>query len=83
MIRHSIHPSGRILVLERDCEWRKKLFTLEDQYKLSGWIYFVAYAETFSGRFRIEAVQNQNKYLQNGYVSTFFDKKETKIGNLK
>lgn len=75
--RHKIHPSGRILLLDRDCEWREKLFEIEDQYKLSGWIYFVVYAESFSGRFRLEAVRNLNKYLQNGYVSKFFDKNET------
>jgi uncharacterized UPF0160 family protein len=73
-VSNQVHPSGRILLLERDCDWRKDLFTIEKDLQLSGWVYFVVFAETFSGRIRLECVENHNKYLQNGYISTFFDK---------
>lgn len=42
--------------------------------KIAGWVYFVVFAETFSGRFRLECVENHNKYLKGGYISTLFDK---------
>lgn len=69
-----MHPSGRIIVLERDCDWRRSIFELENQMKIAGWVYFVVFVETFSGRFRLECVENHNKYLKNGYISTLFDK---------
>ena len=37
-------------------------------------IYFVVTVEIFSGKFKIECVENKNKYLMNGYVSSFFEK---------
>ena len=47
--------------------------------KLSGMIYFVIHVEGFSGKFKLECVQNQNHYLEQGYLSTFFDKTNTKF----
>jgi len=44
--------------------------------KIGGWVYFVVFAETFSGRFRVECVENHNKYLKGGYISTLFEKNE-------
>ena len=72
--RTRVHPSGRIIVLERDCDWRENIFQIENQMKIAGWVHFVVFAETFSGRFRLECVENHNKYLKGGYISTYFDK---------
>lgn len=76
MSREKVHPSSRIILLDRDCNWRKHLPDLENKLRISGWVYFVIYAEAFSGRFRLECVENSNKYLQKGYISTFFDKQD-------
>lgn len=71
-----VHPSGRIIVLERECNWSKYLFEIEKQLHITGWIWFVIYAELFSGNFKLECVRSNNKYLQQGYLSTFFFKPE-------
>ena len=65
-------------MLERDCNWRENIFEVENQLKIAGWVYFVVFAETFSGRFRLECVENHNKYLKGGYISTLFDKNDSK-----
>ena len=36
----------------------------------------MVYIDFFSDLFTLEAVENPNKYLQRGYVSTFFTKDE-------
>ena len=36
----------------------------------------MVYIDFFSDLFTLEAVENPNKYLQRGYVSTFFAKNE-------
>lgn len=41
--------------------------------KIPGMIYYVVTVELFSGKFKLECVENTNKYLMNGYVSTFFE----------
>lgn len=76
-----IHPSGRIIVLERECDWRQYLFKIEKEQHLTGWIWFVIYAELFSGNFRLECVHSNNKYMQQGYLSTFFFKPELPVSS--
>ena len=71
--RNKFHPSGRIIILERECDWKSILNKLENDLKIPGMIYYVITVEIFSGKFKLECVENDNKYLINGYVSTFFE----------
>lgn len=60
--------------MDRECDWKRILYTLENKLKMPGMIYFVVTVEAFSGKFKLECVENRNKYLMNGYISAFFDK---------
>ena len=71
------------MVLKRDCDWRNRLFAIENQLGVGGWVHFVIFAEIFSGKFRLECVENLNKYLQKGYISTFFDNEDLDLVETK
>ena len=63
-----------MIILQRECNWKDVLYRIENEMKIVGTIYFVVFVELFSGKFKIESVETKNKYFQEGYVSTFFDK---------
>lgn len=77
--RLEFHPCGRIIILERDVDWKSVIYKLENELKIAGMIYFVITVEIFSGKFKIECVENSNKYLMNGYVSSFFEQPEKNL----
>lgn len=65
-----------MIILEREVNWKAVLYGLENQLKIPGMVYFVISVEVFSGKFKLECVENRNKYLMNGYISAFFEKPE-------
>lgn len=73
MHRQKLHPSGRIIILERETAWRDVLYQIEKDFKISGMIYFVISIELFSGKFKLECVETKNIYLENNYLSFFYD----------
>lgn len=53
--RCSIHPSGKIMVLEHFCPWKDHLFELEAESNCAGNILYVLYQDS-GGSWRIQAV---------------------------
>lgn len=54
--RHSIDPSGRIVVLERHCAWKEALIKAEEKLGIKGEIYFVLYKNTTGESYRVSTV---------------------------
>ena len=52
--RLSIHPSGKIIVLDQACPWKDHLFELESEYKAEPVLY--ALYQDLGGSWRIQAV---------------------------
>ncbi|CAM9477540.1 unnamed protein product [Ectocarpus fasciculatus] len=56
--RHTVHPSGKIMVLEQFCPWKDHLFEIEYEvrhHQDAGEILYVLYADS-GGSWRIQAV---------------------------
>lgn len=64
--RHSIHPSGKIIVLEQFCPWKEHLFDIEVASKVEPILY--ALYEDAGGSWRIQAVPQD--------PSSFFSRKK-------
>jgi len=53
--RLQVHPSGKIIVLEKYCPWKEHLFEIESKASLDGSILYALYADQ-GGSWRIQAV---------------------------
>ena len=56
--RHSVHPSGAIIVLESSCPWKDHLFEIEKELSLGADILYVLYGDS-GGSWRIQAVPEE------------------------
>ncbi|KAI4303613.1 hypothetical protein MLD38_039221 [Melastoma candidum] len=54
--RHSVDPSGEIMVLKRFCPWKLHLFELEQEMKIDPLIKYVLYQDDRSKGWRVQAV---------------------------
>jgi uncharacterized UPF0160 family protein len=53
--RCSVHPSGKIMVLEHFCPWKDHLFELEQELDIAGSVLYVLYQDS-GGSWRVQAV---------------------------
>ncbi|KAM7491524.1 hypothetical protein LguiA_034445 [Lonicera macranthoides] len=54
--RHTIDPSGEIMVLDKFCPWKLHLFELEQEMKIEPLIKYVIYQDDRSKNWRVQAV---------------------------
>jgi uncharacterized UPF0160 family protein len=54
--RHSVDPSGEIMVLDRFCPWKLHLFELEQEMKIEPLIKYVLYEDERSKGWRVQAM---------------------------
>ncbi|SAM03767.1 hypothetical protein [Absidia glauca] len=62
--RHQVHPSGRVIALDRNCPWKEHLMELENEHNTS--ILYVLYPESSSsGNWRIQCVPTRPEGFEN------------------
>ncbi|KAK1382275.1 Metal-dependent protein hydrolase [Heracleum sosnowskyi] len=54
--RHTVDPSGEIMVLDRFCPWKLHLFELEQEMKIEPSIKYVLYQDERAKQWRVQAV---------------------------
>ncbi len=53
--REKVHPSGRIMKLDKACPWKEPLFDLEKEVKKEGEVLFALYGDS-NDKWRVQAV---------------------------
>jgi serine/threonine protein kinase len=59
--RHTFHPSGKMILLERKINWKPEFYRTEAEFRLTGEILFVIYYESILDVFMIEVVPYENE----------------------
>ena len=55
--RFNIHPSGRILLLERKINWEKNFYEIEKKFGITGQIFFVIFFDDILNLYKINSIK--------------------------
>lgn len=62
--RFSVHPSGKIIKLERTCSWKSALLRLEEKMGIKDGVEFVLFQDRGEGGFRVQTVPLQPRSFE-------------------
>jgi serine/threonine protein kinase len=79
--RFTIHPSGRILLLERKCNWKEDFYLEEKQFGLEGKIFFIIYYDEVLENYKINSisVEGENNMVRKLIGKSFRGKKQKEL----
>jgi len=54
--RFEVHPSGKIILLEKNCTWKSAVSKMETKYGIEGELLFVVFLDSSSGTYRVQSI---------------------------
>lgn len=63
--RHQVHPSGRVIALDRSCPWKEHLMDLENEQALASILYVLYPESSLDGNWRIQCVPTRPEGFEN------------------